>query len=88
MHNWCYPSVFKAYIDHITRGCLTFSDDKGRIIGNLSRKKILFITTRGADLRAGSPYAAMDALTPALKAAFGFLGVQDMTFVDAAFTVC
>jgi FMN-dependent NADH-azoreductase len=25
----------------------------------------------------------MDALTPALKAAFGFLGVADPTFVDA-----
>jgi FMN-dependent NADH-azoreductase len=44
---------------------------------------VLFITTRGADVRAGTPYAAMDALTPALKAAFGFLGVADPSFVDA-----
>jgi FMN-dependent NADH-azoreductase len=43
----------------------------------------LFITSRGADLRAGSPYQEMDAPTPALKAAFGFLGVAAPTFVDA-----
>ena len=84
MYNWSMPSVFKAFIDSITRTGLTyvFTDD-GRIEGQLARQKVLFITSRGADLRAGSPYSSMDALTPALKAAFGFLGVADPTFVDA-----
>ncbi|MCX4172563.1 MULTISPECIES: FMN-dependent NADH-azoreductase [Paraburkholderia] len=84
MYNWSMPSVFKAFIDSITRTGLTyvFTDD-GRIEGRLARQKVLFITSRGADLRAGSPYSSMDALTPALKAAFGFLGVADPTFVDA-----
>lgn len=83
MHNWCYPSVFKAYIDHITRAGLTFEfDDKGNVVGNLNQKKFLFITTRGGDLSDGSPYSSMDALTPALKAAFGFIGAENMTFVD------
>ncbi|WP_268959020.1 NAD(P)H-dependent oxidoreductase [Paraburkholderia solitsugae] len=59
-----------------------FTDD-GQTAGQLARQKVLFITTRGADLRAGSPYSSMDALTPALKAAFGFLGVADPSFVDA-----
>lgn len=44
---------------------------------------MLFITTRGADLRPGTPYSSMDALTPALKAAFGFIGVSQPEFVDA-----
>jgi len=84
MYNWSMPSVFKAFIDSITRTGLTyvFTDD-GCIEGRLARQKVLFITSRGADLRAGSPYSSMDALTPALKAAFGFLGVADPTFVDA-----
>jgi FMN-dependent NADH-azoreductase len=59
-----------------------FTDD-GQIEGQLARQKVLFITSRGTDLRAGSPYSSMDALTPALKAAFGFLGVADPYFVDA-----
>ncbi|CAD6511950.1 FMN-dependent NADH-azoreductase [Paraburkholderia metrosideri] len=84
MYNWSMPSAFKAFIDSVTRTNLTyvFTDD-GHTAGQLGRQKVLFITSRGADLRAGSPYAAMDALTPALKAAFGFLGVADPTFVDA-----
>lgn len=84
MHNWCYPSVFKAYIDHVTRGGLTYHfDEKGNIVGALDQHKFLFITTRGADLSEGSPYAAMDALTPALKAAFKFIGAEHMKFIDA-----
>ena len=84
MHNWCYPSTFKTFIDNITRTNHTyvFGDD-GSTIGQLTRQKTLFITTRGADLGPGSPYESMDALTPALRAAFLFLGVTDPTFVDA-----
>lgn len=84
MYNWSMPSVFKAFIDSITRTNLTYVNGAdGTIVGQLSRQKVLFITSRGADLRAGSPYESMDALTPALKAAFGFLGVKSPTFVDA-----
>ena len=84
MYNWSMPSVFKAFIDSVTRTGLTYvNSDDGRVVGQLVRQKVLFITSRGADLRAGSPYESMDALTPALKAAFGFLGVAESTFVDA-----
>jgi FMN-dependent NADH-azoreductase len=44
---------------------------------------VIFITSRGADLRPGTPFSSMDALTPSLRAAFGFLGVAEPTFVDA-----
>ncbi|MFM0129499.1 FMN-dependent NADH-azoreductase [Paraburkholderia sediminicola] len=83
MYNWSMPSVFKAFIDSVTRTGLTYvHTDDGRIEGQLARQKVLFITSRGADLRA-RPYSSMDALTPALKTAFGFLGVADPSFVDA-----
>jgi FMN-dependent NADH-azoreductase len=84
MYNWSMPSAFKAFIDSITRTGLTylFTND-GQIEGQLARQKVLFITSRGVDLRASSPFSSMDALTPALKAAFGFLGVADPSFVDA-----
>jgi FMN-dependent NADH-azoreductase len=84
MYNWSMPSAFKAFVDNITRTNLTYMNtDDGRIEGQLQRQKVLFITSRGADLRPGTPFSSMDALTPALKAAFGFLGVSDPTFVDA-----
>ena len=84
MYNWSMPSAFKAFIDSVTRTGVTYLHaEDGSIVGQLGRQKVLFITSRGADLRAGSPYQSMDALTPALKAAFGFLGVAEPTFVDA-----
>jgi FMN-dependent NADH-azoreductase len=84
MYNWSMPSAFKAFIDNVTRTGLTYKNTAdGRIEGQLKRQKVLFITTRGADLRAGSPFSSMDALTPALKAAFGFIGVAEPLFVDA-----
>ena len=83
MYNFSMPSSFKALIDHLVRANLTYTlNADGTTTGNLSRQKILFITTRGADLRPGSPWQNMDALRPALKAAFSFMGADDPVFVD------
>ena len=84
MYNWSMPSAFKAFIDNITRTDITYkTTHDGRIIGQLTRQKTLFITTRGADLRPGNVFSSMDALTPALKAAFRFIGVDAPQFVNA-----
>jgi FMN-dependent NADH-azoreductase len=84
MHNFSYPAVFKAFIDNIIRAELTYRvDESGQYVGQLIGKKVLFITTRGTDMRAGQPLSHMDALTPSLKASFGFVGVQEPVFVDA-----
>lgn len=83
MYNFSMPSSFKAFIDNIVRTNLTYKiGADGSYVGQLAGKT-LFITTRGADLRADQPMGAMDALTPALRAAFGFLGVAAPSFVDA-----
>lgn len=84
MYNWSMPSTFKAFIDAIVRTDLTYIVTReGRYEGQLGGKKVLFITTRGADSGPGSPFAAMDALTPSLRSAFGFIGVTNPSFVDA-----
>jgi FMN-dependent NADH-azoreductase len=84
MHNFSFPSVFKAFIDNIIRAELTYIvDGAGQYVGQLDRQKTLFITTRGTDMRTGMPLAPLDALTPSLKAAFGFIGVRAPVFVDA-----
>jgi FMN-dependent NADH-azoreductase len=84
MYNFSIPSVFKAFIDAIVRTDITYkTTPDGGYVGQLSRQKVLFITSCGADLRPGGPFEAYDALTPSLKAAFGFLGVTDPWFVDA-----
>lgn len=85
MYNFSMPSTFKAFIDNLVRTNLTYNFmPDGTTTGNLTRQKVIFITTRGADLRPGlSPWADMDALTPALRAPFAFLGVENPYFVDA-----
>lgn len=84
MYNWSMPSVFKAYIDNIIRAGLSYiSDEQGIIHGQLDKQRILFLSTRGADLGPESRYAGMDALTPALHAAFKFIGARHMHFVNA-----
>lgn len=85
MYNFSMPSSFKAFIDNLVRTNLTYNfHEDGTTTGNLTRQKTLFITARGADLRPGlSPWSHMDALTPALKSPFAFLGVENPWFVDA-----
>ncbi len=84
MYNWSMPAAFKAYIDAVVRAGITYTaTPDGQYHGALGDKKVLFLTTRGGDLRAGSPLAGLDALTPALRAAFGFMGVANPAFVDA-----
>ncbi|MFU2317896.1 FMN-dependent NADH-azoreductase [Rahnella sp. PCH160] len=84
MYNWTIPSTFKTFIDNIVRTNITYDlHADGTTSGNLGDKKVLFITTRGADLGEGSPYAAMDSMTPVLRNAFLFMGVQNPWFVDA-----
>lgn len=84
MYNWSMPSTVKAFIDAIVRTDLTYGfTPDGGMQGRLTQDKVLVITSRGADLGPGSPYAHMDALTPALRAAFGFLGIADPAFVNA-----
>ncbi|CAI3935915.1 FMN-dependent NADH-azoreductase [Commensalibacter communis] len=83
MYNWTIPATFKTFIDTIIRTGVTYDlFPDGTTKGKLIDKKVLFITTRGADLRAGA-FQHMDAMTPVLKASFGFLGVDHPQFVDA-----
>lgn len=84
MHNWTMPTAFKAFVDAIVRGGITYvAAEDGRYVGQLGGRKTLFLTTRGVDLRPGTPFATMDMLTPSLRAAFGFIGVDEPQFVDA-----
>jgi len=83
MYNWSMPAVFKAFIDAIVRANITYVvTPDGRYVGTLGGRKTLFLTTRGADVRPGGPFDGLDALTPSLRAAFGFIGVADPVFVD------
>jgi FMN-dependent NADH-azoreductase len=89
MHNFSVPSNFKAYIDQIVRVGRTFTVvQDGEWKGLVEGKKVLFITTRGADYRPNSLYAGWDCQEPFLHTAFKFIGVTDVQFVHASGLDC
>jgi FMN-dependent NADH-azoreductase len=83
MYNFSIPSNFKAYIDRVVRVGRTFTDENGQIKGLANGKKVLFITSRGVEFGAGSPYEGWDCQEPALRYAFQFMGVTDIQFIHA-----
>ncbi len=83
MYNFCVPSTFKAYIDQIVRAGKTFNFTKTGYEGLVKGKKMLVITSRGGVYAPGSPGAAFDFQETYLRAIFGFLGVIDITFINA-----
>lgn len=83
MYNFGVPSVFKAFIDNIVRVGRTFDYGNEGPNGRLGDKRVLCVTTRGADYGHGGMMAGQDCLTPHLKTVFAFMGVSDLQFVDA-----
>ena len=83
MYNFGMPSSFKAFIDNIVRVGKTFAPSENGFSGFLTNKKIIIITTRGANFEPGAPMATKDCLTPHLTAIFEFLGAPNPIFIDA-----
>ncbi|WP_287029550.1 NAD(P)H-dependent oxidoreductase [Pseudomonas sp. UBA6310] len=82
--NGSMPTNVKAFIDAIVRAGVTCVSDEQ---GNPIRQKVLFLTTRGVE--PGAADAHRDALSQALRAAFGvasaqFVDAQPLPFADPA----
>ncbi|MEO0376837.1 MAG: NAD(P)H-dependent oxidoreductase [Cyanobacteria bacterium P01_A01_bin.17] len=83
MYNFSIPSNFKACIDQVVRVGRTFTVEDGQFKGLASGRKVLFITSRGVEYGADSPYEGWDCQEPALRDAFHFIGVTDIQFIHA-----
>lgn len=83
MYNFNVPSNFKAYIDQIVRVNRTFKVEGSQFKGLVEGKKVLFVTARGAEYDADSPFAGWDFQQPFLQAIFRFMGVTDVRFIHA-----
>lgn len=84
MYNFGIPANFKAYIDRVCRVGRTFVvNQQGGYDGLLTGKKILVITARGGSFPVGTPAANYDFQEPYIRTIFGFMGVTDITFVNA-----
>jgi FMN-dependent NADH-azoreductase len=82
MHNFGIPSTLKTYIDHIARAGHTFKYSENGPVGLLEDKPVYILGTRGGNYSAMG-YPHMDFVLPYLKSVLGFLGIQNVTLIQA-----
>lgn len=83
MWNFGIPYLLKQYLDIIVQPKYLFRyTDKGPE-GLLKDKKMLIVTSRGGDYSEGSPSRAYDLQEPYLRTVLGFVGLTDITFINA-----
>jgi FMN-dependent NADH-azoreductase len=84
MWNFGIPASLKAWIDQIVRVGRTFAYTATGVTSLLpAGKKLYAFTARGGAYAPGTPFHPYDLQEPYLRAAFGFLGISDIEFVNA-----
>jgi FMN-dependent NADH-azoreductase len=83
MYNFSIPSSLKAWIDQIVRIGKTFSYGSNGLRGLLEKKKVVVITARGGAYEKGTATKALDFQVPYLRHILGFIGLTDVTFINA-----
>ncbi len=85
MHNFSVASGLKTWIDHVTRVGRTFAYTENGPQGLLAGKgkKVFVLAARGGDYSENSPARGMDFVTPYLTTILGFMGLDDVTFINA-----
>jgi len=86
MHNFSIPAVLKLWIDQVARAGKTFSYANGTPAGLLRNKKATFFLASGGVYDQGTPMAVMNFVEPYLRSLFGFMGVTDVSFINAGGT--
>lgn len=83
MWNFGPPYVLKHYLDVILQPRYLFRYGPNGVEGLAKARRAFVITTRGGDYTAGGPAAAFDQLDPYLRQILGFIGIPEVTFLDA-----
>ena len=86
MYNFGVPAIVKAWIDHVARVGKTFSIDATGYHGLIQGKKATLLIASGGQYGPGSPAEGYNLETPYLKAVLGFLGITDVSVIQAGGT--
>ncbi len=87
MYNFAIPAKLKAWVDHVVRSGKTFRvNQDGSYTGLLTGKKATIIQASMGIYLPGTPAESYDAETPYLRQILGFIGVTDVTIVQAGGT--
>ena len=82
MYNFTIPAVLKSWIDYVVRPHFTFHLAPGWP-GMLENKKARLIVVSRDSYDAGQPSEADDHVTPVLRKALNFMGINDVRLVRA-----
>ena len=82
MYNFTVPAVLKSWIDYVIRPGFTFRLAPGWP-GLLENKKAKLIVVSRDSYHAGEPSEAADLVTPVLRKALGFIGINNVDTVRA-----
>lgn len=83
MWNFNVPYPLKHYIDIIIQPKYLFRYTENGVEGLVKNKKMTVITSRGGDYSLESHFHSYDFQEPYLRAVFGFVGITDVTFINA-----
>lgn len=84
MWNFGVPYALKYYIDCIVQpGYLFRFNEQGYPEPLLHDKRMIVVSSSGSDYSEGSPLHALNFHEPYLRTIFGFVGITDVTFVNA-----
>ncbi len=83
MYNFAISSQLKAWIDRILVAGKTFRYTANGPEGLAGGKRVIVASSRGGFYGKDTPAAAMDFQEPYLRAAFAFIGINDIEFVRA-----
>lgn len=83
MWNFSIPYPLKQYIDIIVQPKYLFKYTEKGPEGLVKNRKAVIITSRGGDYAPESPFHAFDYQEPYLRSVLGFIGITDITFINA-----
>ncbi|EIM03412.1 FMN-dependent NADH-azoreductase [Rhodanobacter denitrificans] len=83
MYNFAISSSLKAWLDRILVAGKTFRYTANGPEGLAGGKRVIVASSRGGIYSMDSAAAAMDFQEPYLRAAFAFIGIDDVEFVRA-----
>ena len=73
-----FPAVLKAFIEQTSLYDITFADNGRECVGLCKCEKVLYITTRGMDIRTGDPREQGSPYIKALSALWGLGEVLEL----------
>ena len=75
-----FPAVLKCFFEQTSLFDITFTDNGSSCVGLCRSPKVLYITTRGMDIRTGGP---LEQATPYIKAIGTLWNLGELTTISA-----